>query len=64
MHGLLPDRSIVTAPIAFSYGLIASLLVVPGTMAGGGGGGDQLANSRAGYTYGQPMPVTCLNRTM
>ncbi|PKY02873.1 hypothetical protein P168DRAFT_328847 [Aspergillus campestris IBT 28561] len=62
MRGLSSGGSIADSPIAFGYGLIASLLVVPGAMAGGGSG--DLANSRTGYTYGQPMPVTCLNRTI
>ncbi|KAF9886689.1 hypothetical protein FE257_011203 [Aspergillus nanangensis] len=41
------------------YGLIASF-VWPLVAAGS----DYSPTSRTGYTYGQPMPVTCLNRTI
>ncbi|KAE8384820.1 hypothetical protein BDV23DRAFT_166097 [Aspergillus alliaceus] len=40
------------------YGLISSFAVQVAA------GGDSASTSPGGYNYGQPMPVTCLNRTI
>lgn len=45
----------------YIYGLIACLLLQG---AAAGKNGDAISSGKSGYTYGQPMPVTCLNRTM
>lgn len=44
----------------YIYGLIACLLL-QGAAAGKNG---DASSGKSGYTYGQSMPVTCLNRTM
>lgn len=49
--------------LVYVFGLVACLLL-QGAVAEKNGAAGDLGSRKAGYVYGQPMPVTCLNRTM
>ncbi|KAI9924963.1 hypothetical protein ASPWEDRAFT_45086 [Aspergillus wentii DTO 134E9] len=52
-------NSIPNSVYYYGYVLITCLL-----LQGAAAGKSDLPGGRVGYTYGQPMPVTCLNRTI